>query len=172
MKTIVTTVAAVLLLNVTAFSFGRHEKNSAAKVTREVALTSDFKSVSVSQNVKLVLVPGNQKNSVTITGAQDLVDQVSVTFIKNEMRISSKKYLKPGRIVVYVPAKDISYIRLDEGSSVSAVGYLNSSKLTVLLNIDSRVDLKSLGDINIIEAADCDLVYARNEKNKAIRIAQ
>ena len=171
MKTIVT-AAAILLFNLTAFSFGRNEKSSAAEVTREVALTTNFNRVSVSQNVKLVLVPGNQKNSVTITGAEDLVNQVSVTYVKNEMRISSKKYLKQGRVVVYVPANDVSYVGLGEGSSVSADGYLNSSKLTVLLNVGCRVDLESLGDIKIIEAAGCEFVYDKYERNKVVRMAQ
>ena len=171
MKTIVT-AAVILLFNLTAFSFGRSEKSSAANVTREVALTTNFKRVSVSENVKLVLVPGNQKKSVTITGAEDLVNQVNVTYSKNEMRISSRKHLKPGRIVVYVPADDISYIRLGEGSSVSAEGYLNSSKLTVLLNVGCRVDLESLGDINIIETAGCEFVCDKYEKNKVVKIAQ
>lgn len=172
MKTTITAVLAVLLLHVTAFSFDRHVKPAAATVTREIELAGKFQTVSVAGNVQLVLVPGEQQTSVTIEGAENLVNEVNVTFSKNEMRISSKKNLKQGRIVVYVPAKDITYVRLNGGSSVAAQGFLNSSDLTVLLNVGSSVNLTTFGNITIKGAEGCDVEFEKYEKMKVIRIVK
>lgn len=170
MKSKITAVLAVLLLHVTAFSFGRHVKPVAVNISREVALAGKFQHISVGNNVQLVLVPGDQQAAVTIEGAENLVDLVNVTFSKNEMRISSKKNLKQGRIVVYVPAKDITNIRLNEGSSVSAQGFLKTGDLTVVLHAGSRVNLAAFGNITLKGADGCDVEYEKFEKMKVMII--
>ena len=172
MKTMIAAVLGVLLLHVNAFSFNRHAKPAEATVARDVAMDGKFQKVSVGDNIHLVLLPGEQKNSVTIEGAETLVGQVNVTFSKNEMRIAGKKNMKHGRIVVYVPAKDINYIRLNSGASLSAQGVLNSSDLTVILNVGSSVNLVSYRDINIKGTDDCDVQYQKLEKMNVITMAK
>jgi hypothetical protein len=171
MKKLITAAMSIMLLTGTAFSSPKN-RTGRVETTKEVVTGAAFRNILVDDNIQLVLVPGDSKTSVTVAGDAAAVEEVSIAVKKNEMRISSAKHLKKGSVIVYVPAKDISYITLGSGASVSAKEYLNLSTLTVFLNVDSAVDLKTFGDITIKEANDCDVIYQKFEKAKVIRVAQ
>ena len=163
MKTkIVTAAIALMTFSLSGFAFGK-EKPATIK---EVAIDSKFQKIFVGSNIKLVLVPANDNSVIKVAGRQDKVNDVTVTVNNNSMVISSKKGLNAGSVIVYVPAKELTYIDLGYGASLSGEGALKFKDLTVFLNVDCHMDLKMLGKINVKHAEDCELVYVKNEKTK------
>ena len=155
---------AFLFLTITAFGHNRSQFFS----SKEVSIDRNYQKITVAPNIKLVLLPAGQQTTVTVTGDLDRVSDVTVTFDKNEMFISSKKRVKPGSIVVYVPATDLAYIDLKSGASVSGKGNLEFSNLTVFVNVDSRMELKMIGNINVKQADDCEFIYEKKETAKVV----
>ena len=49
---------------------------------------------------------------------------------------------------------------------------MNSSDLTVLLNVGSSVNLTTFGDIKLKGADDCDVQYEKVEKMKVVTMAK
>ena len=163
MKTkIVTAALALMTLSVNAFAFG-NEKPSALK---NVPVEGKFQKIAVGTNIKVVLVPANEHNSIQVAGNENKVNGITVTVNNNTMVIASKKSLSAGNVTVYVPAADLSYIDLGKGASLSGEGPLKFKDLTVLLNVDCWLDLKMLGKLNVKQTEDCELVYVKNEKRK------
>lgn len=158
MKTKIT-AAAFALLFITATAFGHDRKPFFS--SKEVAIETSYQKITVGANIKLVLLPAGQQATVTVTGDLDRVNDVTVKMNKNEMIISSKKRVKNGSIVVYVPATDLTYIDLKSGASVSSMGNPAFSNLTVFVNVDSRMDLKMAGNVRIQQADDCDFIYEK-----------
>lgn len=160
------TALALLFLTFTAFGYDNQS------TSKEVATDRNYKKISVGSNIRLVLVPADQQTNVTVTGDQGRVNDVTVKMNKSEMIISSKKGVKSGSIVVYVPATDLSYINLESGASVTSQGDLKFSNLTVFVNIDSRMELKMIGNISIQQADDCDFIYEKKESAKVVYVKQ
>lgn len=169
MKTKISTAAlAFLLLTMTAFGFDKGQLFS----SKEVAINRNYEKITVGANIKLVLLPAGQQNTVTVTGDLDKVGDVTVTMDKNEMFISSKKHVKPCGIVVYVPATDLAYINLKSGATVAGQGDLKFTSLTVFVNVDSRMELKMIGNVNIKQADDCDFIYEKKETARVVYVKQ
>jgi hypothetical protein len=155
--------AAIALLFITATAFGHDRNRKPFFSSKEVAIESYYKKITVGSNIRLVLLPAGQQATVTVTGDLDRVNDVTVKMNKDEMIISSRKSVKSGSIVVYVPATDLSYINLKAGASVSSMGDLKFSDLTVFVNVDSRMDLKLAGNVRVQQAYDCDFIYEKKE---------
>ena len=172
MKKLITAVMSVMLLNATAFSLTPKNPLITGASTKEIVPASSFRYISVDDNIQLVLMADYSKTSVTVAGDAAAVDQLNISVKKNEMKISSPKHLKKGSVIVYVPAKDISYITLGSGASVYANESLKLKTLTVFLNVDSGINLKTFGEIIIKEADGCDLVYQKYEKTRVISVEQ
>ena len=167
MKTKISTAAlAFLFLTISAFGFDKGQLFS----SKEVAINRNYQKITVGSNIKLVLLPAGQQTTVTVTGDLDKVSDVTVTMDKNEMFISSKKRVKPGSIVVYVPATDLDYINLKSGAVVTGQGDLKFTNLTVFVNVDSRMELKMFGNIKIKQAEDCDFIYEKKETARVVYV--
>lgn len=163
MKTkIVTAVLALMTLSLSSFAF-KKEKPTTIK---EVTIEGKFQKISVGRNIKLVLVPANEKSRIQVAGRQDKVTDVTLTVHNNRMVISSNKSVSAGAVIVYVPATELTHIDLGDGASLAGEGSLKYKHLTVFFNVGSRMDLTVLGKINIEHAEGCDLVYEKNEKTK------
>lgn len=171
MKTRILAAAFTCLLFTTTSSFAFDRKESAPS-TREVAIGEKFQRIRVGENIKMVLVPADQQNAVTISGNQSNLDAVTVKVRGNQLLISSGKTLNKGAVTVYVPVKDLSYIDLKEGASVSGKGNLKFTDLTVFVNIDSRMELTMIGNINIKQADDCDFIYEKKETAKVVYVKE
>jgi hypothetical protein len=166
MKTILTAVFAFMAFSVSA---GKNEQPSANK---EIAIEGTFQKVTVGNDIKLVLVPAGEKASVIIAGKETAVNNVTVKLDKNELKIASKKAVRSGSVVVYLPARGLSFIELKNGASVSGQGTLKINNLTVLANTDTQVDLKVIGNLHVRSADDCDFIYQTNEVEKVVYVKQ
>ena len=161
-------VATVLLITTVTNSFAyRHHPNF--PVIREVIIKTDFQKILINKNFQLVLIQNSGKSSVTIAGDAKDIQDVEVNIINNELRVTSKRNINYSKVVVYVPVKNLSVLNLASGASVSGEGALKFDDLTVVLNRDSKVNLKALGNITLKPAADdCELVFEKNERYKVI----
>ena len=163
-KRILTVASAFLFLTITAFGFDKAQPSA-----KEVAIEGKYQKITVGANIKLVLIAANQK-TVAVTGDQGRLQDITVKMSNNEMVITSKRSVKPGSVVVYVPATDLTYIDLKRGASVSNEGDLKFTDLTVFVNIDSRMELRIIRDIKVKQADDCDIVYERKETAKVVYV--
>ena len=158
-------LAAVLLL-ITAANSVSYSQNFPA--IREVSIAASFQQISVDKNFQLVLIQNPNKSSVTIAGDKKNVHDVEVNIINDQLVITSKKKINTGKIIVYVPVKALSLIKLGRGASVSGEGVLKFDDLIVVVNPDSHVDLKALGNIVVKPAEGCEFVYEKDERFKIV----
>ena len=170
MKTRILAAAFTCLLFTSTSSFAFDRKGSSPSASREVAIAGKFQKIRVGENIKLVLVPADQQNAATISGNQSKVSDVTVKVKGDQLVIYSSKGVNKGDVTVYVPVKDLSYIDLKEGASVAGKGDLKFNNLTVFVNIDSRMELEMIGNINIKPADNCDFVYEKKEIAKVVYI--
>lgn len=155
--------AALLLITTVTNSFGSGN-NSNFPVIREVVITSSFQKIVVEKNVRVVLVQHMDK-PITITGDEKKVQDIELYVVNDELIITSKN-TNTESIVVYVPVKNLSLLKLASGASVSGEGVLKFDNLTVEVNNESQVNLKVIGKL-VLKAADgCELVYEKNEISK------
>jgi len=160
-------VATLLLVTTVTNSFAdRHHPNF--PVIKEVTIKKDFQKILVDKSFQLVLVQNSNKSSVTISGDAKDVESVEVNVINDQLTVTSKRNINYNKIVVYVPVKDLSLLDLASGASVSGEGDLRFDNLTVVLNRDSHVNLKALGNITLKPADDCELAFEKNERYKVI----
>ena len=160
-------VATVLLITTVTNSFAyRHHPNF--PVIREVTIKTDFQKILISKSFQLVLIQNSNKSYVTISGDAKDVQDVEVNVINDQLTVTSKRNINYNKIVIYVPVKNLSLLNLASGASVSGEGDLRFDNLTVIINRDSRVNLKALGNIILKPADDCELVFEKNERYKVI----
>ena len=159
MKTSILAAAFTCLLFTSSFAIDRKQMSS----SREETIEQGFNKIRVGENIKLVLVPADQKNTVTISGDQSKLNAITFKVKGDQLLIYSANTLNKESITVYVPVKDLSYIDLKQGASVSGQGDLKFNNLTIFVNIDSRMNLTMTGKINIKQADDCDFIYEKKE---------
>lgn len=153
--------AVFALLTLTAFAF-KGEKTT----LKEVTVAGNFKTITVANNINLVLVPASGISKVLVAGEEAKIKEVTISVANNKMTISSSKTVNPGSVTVYVPVTDLTYIKLGNGASVSSEGALKINDLTVFVNVDSRMELKTIGNINVTTADDCEFVYEKKQITK------
>ena len=163
-------VAALLLIfsATNAFAYGNYSNFPAI---REVSITASFQKILVDKNIQLVLIQNPGKSTITIAGDEKKVQDVEIIIINNQLTIRLKKNMSTKEITVYVPVKNLSFLKLASGASVSGEGALKFDDLTVLVNTDSQVNLKAIGNITLESTYNCELVYERNKRSK-IRVSK
>ena len=159
-------VTAVLFIITVTNSFAYHNYQN-FPVTRDINLTTSFQKILVDKNVQLVLIQNLNKSSITIAGDEKDIKDVEANVVNGQLTITSKKKIN-NRVVVYVPVKDLSLVKLERGASVSGEGALKFDDLMIVINTNSKVNLKAVGNIIIKPADDCELVYEKNERSKII----
>ena len=160
-------VATLLLITTVTNSFA-YDNYPKYPVIRDVAIKTIYQKIFVDKSFQLVLIQNLNKTSVTIAGDAKDVQNVEVKIISDQLILTSKKKINSNKIVVYVPVKNLSLLNLASGASVSGEGALKFDDLTVVINKDSQVNLKALGNITLKPADDCELVFEKNERYKVI----
>src|ERR1700750_3297866 len=146
--------ATFALLSMAGYSFDKTQPSE-----KEIMVQDNYKKIMVGENIKLVLVPADKNTNIFISGNQDKLNNISVKENNDQIIISSKQSIKQESIVVYVPVKELSFIELKKGAILSGQGDLTFNDLTVLVNVDSRMELKLKGNVKIKEAEDCYFIY-------------
>jgi hypothetical protein len=158
--------ATVLFIAITVSSFG-YSINSNSPAIREVAISGAFQKLMIDKNFEVVLKQSSGTSSVTIVGDEKNVQNVDVNIVNDQLIITSVRKLT-GKVIVYVPVKNLSFLKLASGASVSGEGVLKFDNLIVEINTDSYVNLKALGKVILQPADDCEFVYEKYEQAKVV----
>ncbi len=160
MKTKILALSLVLVAFATTAFAGNEKPYSEPVSSKKLEIVGRFSKIHVDANLKVVLIPETGNSEIIISGDKSLLDQVDMSIYKGELIVSAGKYVQPGNdLVIFIPVKDLEQVELADGATVSGHYGLKFSKLTVLVNVDSRVDLNISGKLEIKAAPGCDFVY-------------
>jgi hypothetical protein len=133
----------------------------------EVALAS-FDKVVIDANVDVVLVQNDTLRRAFIEGDDQLVPQVAVT-VKNgtlNVHTSSRDSYK-GKVQVTIAVQKLSSLEINGDAGVTSMNHIVSPKLTVAVNSDCNVHLKTTGKIVFDTAEGFNINYVYNSAANA-----
>jgi hypothetical protein len=151
---------AVLLS--TSVSVAAADKNPAGNKVRTWQATTPFHSVTVSDNVNIILAE-DSSSTISIQGKAKLVDAIQLEIKDGVLHISSRRVPFTNKAVVYIPVRLLNRLTVNGASEVQTMGYLQSSHLHIKLDGPGKVSVKNTGAITIDYNQDWDLDYLKNK---------
>ena len=160
-------ISATLLTATIAYS---SDAKPVKPITRKIPIESAFQKIAMGDNLQLVLIQDENISAIRITGDENLVNEVRVSIEKGVLTINSKKNLKNKNVRIYVPVSVLTSLDLGRGTSVATEGIVKLNGLKVTVDVDSKVDLNVIGDLEIEAGNDCDVVYEKYEKFNVVYV--
>ena len=146
-------IFALLAAGITAFT---------AQAQNEKALligAGDAKDISLSDNLKVVLVQANPDEQQLFV-AKDAAQKLRVVFSGNSLHIDANETLEEGT-TVYLQVSDLQSLRVGENTFVTTRGVLNSPFLNLYINDGSRASLKVIGKVKAFPLGQNELTIQR-----------
>ena len=161
MKQLMITLIAFVLGN-TSFAQVDVEKRTDNKT---ITLNAPVTSIVLNDGVNLVLID-DVTNDVFIEGRAGFVQTVDVTFQNGELTISSKSESEEKPVAVFVSARFLREILVNGNSIVGSYQTLQNNGLSVIINGDCKLMIRSLGKVNVTATNDFTFTYqSRKIKN-------
>ena len=133
-----------------------------AQAQNEKALligAGDAKDISLSDNLKVVLVQANPDEQQLFV-AKDSAQKLRVVFSGNSLHIDANETLEEGT-TVYLQVSDLQSLRVGENTFVTTRGVLNSPFLNLYINDGSRASLKVIGKVKAFPLGQNELTIQR-----------
>lgn len=133
-----------------------------AQAQNEKALligAGDAKDISLSDNLKVVLVQANPDEQQLFV-AKDAAQKLRVVFSGNSLHIDANETLEEGT-TVYLQVSDLQSLRVGENTFVTTRGVLNSPFLNLYINDGSRASLKVIGKVKAFPLGQNELTIQR-----------
>ena len=157
-----------------ALSTGTFAHSSDAKpvksMTREIPIESAFQKIAMGNNLQLILIQDKDISIIRITGDENLVNEVKVSIERGVLTINSNKNFRNKNVRIYVPVSVLTSLDLGRGTSVATEGIVRLNGLKVTVDVDSKVDLNVIGDLELEARDNCDLVYEKYEKFNVVYV--
>lgn len=142
-----------LVITIAASSFAQ---TSSMDITTVKKIETDeiVTSLKIYNNVEVVLT-GNETNGIQVVGERTDVENTFVRISNGELSItSSSEDPNEGRVIVYVPAKDLASVYIHGSSLVSSTSVLNNEALEVTINGEGKSTIKTSGNMNVNTIGD------------------
>lgn len=161
MKQLMITLIA-FVLGSTSFAQVDAEKRTNNKT---ITLNAPVTSIVVNDGVNLVLID-DVTNDVFIEGRAGFVQTVDVTFQNGELTISSKSESEEIPAAVFVSARFLREILVNGNSIIGSYQTLHNNGLSVIVNGDCKLMIRTLGEVNVTAINDFRFTYqSRKIKN-------
>jgi Putative auto-transporter adhesin, head GIN domain len=113
--------------------------------------------INIANDMDVVLLPGQHTDqSISLNG--EATKSISLRLSDNSMTISPLRQLsRKERIKVYLYVNNLKTISVESNSLVKTIGVLDAPKLEVFINSDSRVHVKTTGDVKAHSLSDTEV---------------
>jgi len=155
-------ILVTLVLMISVFTTAFAEKNSSStNCSRKIFVDDQIKKIVVEGSVDVVLFEDNGSAIYMFgnTGTTSVTEKNGVLTVKNTQKTGEKT-------LVYVPVTDIREIEVNDNAKVSSAGPLISGSLTVYVNGNCNVDLKSTGNVTLVEGESTEMVVEKFKSTK------
>jgi Putative auto-transporter adhesin, head GIN domain len=153
-KNLAVTVALMIAVVYASFSAGLQE-NTLSSDPKDRAITS----LVVNADVNIVLFNDGDKQ-VRMTGDAVFMEQVSFKQTGSTLVVNARKNRNwKTRGVVYVPAGNLTSIRVNNDAYVKSSGKLIIPKLEIEINGSCKVSVFTLGEVNLIKNDSFEVEY-------------
>jgi Putative auto-transporter adhesin, head GIN domain len=144
------------ILSLMAIAFGL--MSVAAQETEQIVVNAgNAEHIHIANDMDVVLLPG-QHTDQSISLNAEATKSISLRLSDNSLSISPLKQIsKKERIKVYLYVNNLKTISVESNSLVKTIGVLDSSKLEVFVDSDSRVHLKTKGDVKAHSLSDTEI---------------
>lgn len=135
--------------------------------TRTWTATSDYNSISISNDINVILVQGTS-NTITIQGDREVTDMVKLEVVKGVLRISSKKPVKD-KVMVSVPVQHLQKLVVSGASQIFSMGIIKTEHLNLRIEGACKVSIRTTGTINVENDEHHDYEVVRSRSVQIIR---
>jgi len=150
---------AVLLAVMLALSAIGQSAPATFKVAA-VSLTA-FQKIVINTPVDIVLVQDNILKEALIEGDEKLVAALTLFIAKDVMTVSGKDPLRQEKIKMTIPVANLSWLQINDDAQVTSQNILSSPKLTVFINGNCAVNLRSSGKIVVTGVNGHEIIYTK-----------
>ena len=148
-KAIVMAAAILFTAGISAFASG---KNPIVTSVKEISYQMSFDKIVVEDDIDLVLQE-NTNRLLSITGDEADIQKLEWKIKRNVLYIKSKGGSLKNKVTVKISVNQLKEIFIDGESALTSAGYLESPKLSVLVEGDGYVALKNAGSIYVQNGA-------------------
>jgi hypothetical protein len=148
----------LLIVTISATAVAATKKDPRQPVTKEIKIKQPFQKLLVNGNVDVILFEDSSSSITVIGGSDKEIKAVEIKELNGVLTIDCRKSTGK-RIQVVVPVHGLSAIEAGGASRVSAVTTLQSPELTLLINNDCEIGVRSTGKINVVEGNETVVNY-------------
>ncbi len=156
MKQIFTLAVALLSFAATTKAAPAKEQTASFSISIPAVVTS----ISVSNGINVILVE-DATGEITVTGEQKFVARVEYKVVNGTLIIKSKKGSLKNKVTVTVPVNNLRTLIVNDNSTVTNKGWLESNLLTVIMKGMGNVKLCNRGEIAFESDEDIDLMVQK-----------
>jgi len=125
--------------------------------------------VNIANDMDVVLLPG-QHTDQSISLNAEATKSVSLRLSDNSLTISPLKQIsRKEKIKVYLYVNNLKTISVESNSLVKTIGVLDSPQLEVFVDSDSKVHLKTNGDVKANSLSDTEISVKYLSDNRIAR---
>ncbi len=125
--------------------------------------------VNIANDMDVVLLPG-QHTDQSISLNAEATKSVSLRLSDNSLTISPLKQIsRKEKIKVYLYVNNLKTISVESNSLVKTIGVLDAPMLEVFVNSDSRVHVKTTGDVKAHSLSDTEVRVKYLSDNRIAR---
>ncbi len=146
--------AAISVFTLTTAFAAKNDKTEVVKKTATYPI--HFTRIEVSDDIDLELSE-SAGQQIEFTGKMKDVDNVVWKIKRGVLYLSSNNGSLKNRAKVSLAVKNLKEIIINGESTVKSVGYLNSPKLSILMDGDCKVSVKNAGQVIINRGQDTEL---------------
>ena len=154
MKIMKKNLVALLLVAVTFTSFSYAGNiDPAGPPIMKMEFAKIFTSLAVQDHVNIVLT-NSSESEITIEGEKRDIKDLRASVSHGCLTVWMANSVDGKKITVYVPAAFLDLIYVNGDSNVKSASALNNRQLTVEINGECRIDIRSQGKIELRDGFD------------------
>ncbi len=150
----------VVLLAILLVASSVAQTSHAPAKTLAVSLTS-FQKLFINTPVELVLVQDDASKQAIIEGDENLVAAMVLFIAKDVMTVSGKEPAGNEKVKLTIPVDKLTWLQINADAQIVAQNVLASSQLTVFVNANCAVNLKSAGKILVTGVEGHEIIYTK-----------
>ena len=138
------------------------QKTTTPETTVSTISLTSFHKLVVNTAIDIVLVQDDAVKQAVVEGDASSIAGITVFIAKETMTVSGKNISGNAKIKLTIPVNHLSWIEINGDASITSANALSSPKLTVYINADCAVNLRSAGKIAVTGADGHEVRYTRN----------
>ena len=151
----------VLLVTLFALPVLAQKKTNPETTVATIPLIN-FHKLVINTSIDVVLVQDDASKQAVIEGDVSSIAGITLFIAKETMTVSAKNAPGTAKLQLTIPVHRLSWIEINADAAVTSGNVLSDQKLTVYVNADCYVNLRSAGKIIVTGATGHEVMYTRN----------